>query len=236
MNGKLLLSSAIGSIHEGWAYTVRRTVDWRVHPNTITVAGTGLQLFTAWVFSTGYWTTAGILLIFAGLLDALDGAVARQSGKETAFGAFLDSTLDRISDLALFAGVMACYAFQWNWTYAGLAFYGGATAVLISYSKARAENLITDCKVGLAQRPERIALLAVAGIFHSMGVGLWLIAVFNTLTLIERILYTYQRTSRRRIPAQDLQRIVFLDFDRESPAYAILALICLLLLVLGGIA
>jgi len=196
---------------------------WGVHPNHITIAGTLFQCFAGWLFYRGLWLTGGLVLLGASTFDILDGALARAGDKESRFGAFLDSTLDRVSDMALFGGLLAGYAGRGCAALAVVALYGLVTSVLISYAKARAENLMPDCTVGLAQRPERITLLIAGGLFRSMPLGLGLIALFNTLTVSQRILSTYWSLEGRMPRGRFCRRTVFLDFGRDSRAYRILA-------------
>ncbi len=208
-----------------WSQMVQWVARTGIHPNAITLAGTLCQCFAGWILYSGHSMIAGWFLVFVAPLDALDGAVAKASGKVTRFGAFLDSTLDRISDMALFGGLALFYSRTGHpWLAVG-SLYCLVASVSISYSKARAENLIPDCKVGLAQRPERLTLLIAACVFGSIPAGLALIAVVATLTTAQRIRHTWLQTQDLR--SSKMENYLFLDFGRDSLSYKILALLCL---------
>jgi CDP-diacylglycerol--glycerol-3-phosphate 3-phosphatidyltransferase len=110
----------------------------------------------------------------------------------TAFGAFLDSTLDRYSDLALYMGLVVHYTLIGRPFYMTLAAVAMASSFMVSYSRARAESLIPSCKVGFMERPERLVLLILGGAFTRMAPVLWVIATISTLTVVHRVVYTWQ--------------------------------------------
>jgi CDP-diacylglycerol--glycerol-3-phosphate 3-phosphatidyltransferase len=144
------------------------------------------------MFATGLFKMAAIIIFFAGFLDMLDGQVARRQNRVTAFGAFYDSTLDRYSDMALYMGLLVYYAVVGRSSYVILGAVATAGSVMVSYTRARAESLIPLCKVGFMERPERLVLLIIGGLFDRMAPVLWVIAVVSTLTVIHRIVYTWQ--------------------------------------------
>jgi CDP-diacylglycerol--glycerol-3-phosphate 3-phosphatidyltransferase len=129
----------------------------------------------------------------------LDGQVARREGRVTAFGAFFDSTLDRYSDMALYMGLLVYYAVNDRSSYVILAAVATAGSVMVSYARARAESLIPLCKVGFMERPERLVLLILGGLFDRMAPALWVIAVVSTITVIHRITFTWQETKAGRV-------------------------------------
>ncbi len=131
-------------------------------------------------------------LFLAAFLDMADGQVARRVGRVTAFGAFLDSTLDRYSDLALYMGLVVYYTLAGRTFYMTLAAVAMASSFMVSYSRARAESLIPSCKVGFMERPERLVLLILGGMFNRMAQVLWVIAPISTITVIHRVVYTWQ--------------------------------------------
>src|SRR3712207_5936500 len=141
---------------------VRGLARRRINPNVLTVIGVSINVVSGVLFGLGHFFWAGIILIVANLFDMLDGQVARRTGQVTRFGGFLDSTLDRVSDMAAFVGLMTFYARDTelhstlNVLLAGLALVG---SVLVSYASARAESLIPKCDVGFLRRPERVVLL-----------------------------------------------------------------------------
>ena len=145
----------------------------------------------------GAFSQAAAVLFLAGFLDMADGQVARRAGRVTAFGAFLDSTLDRYSDLALYMGLVVYYTLVGAPFYMGLAAVAMASSFMVSYARARAESLIPSCKVGFLERPERLVLLILGGAFRRMAPVLWVIATFSTLTVIHRVVYTWQEIARR---------------------------------------
>jgi len=165
-----------------------------ISPNALTVFGFFATLAVAWVLSTGRFFLGGFLVLLAGSLDFLDGALARATGRSTKFGAFLDSTLDRFSDAALFLGLLAYYANQGS--YHQIVLIGAALmgSLVTSYTRARAEGLGLKDEVGLFTRTERIILLAIGLIFNQMIVVLWIIAVLSNFTALQRIYHVWRQT------------------------------------------
>lgn len=147
---------------------------------------------------------AAVWMILAGAMDILDGAVARVGSLASAAGAFLDSTLDRLGDVALFAAMVAGFAWQGNFTYVLLASMAMGHAVLISYTRARAEDIIANCKVGYWERGERIAAILIACLFYQVPAVLWQLATLPMLTAIRRVLYTLHVLDHRRRSGHDL--------------------------------
>jgi CDP-diacylglycerol--glycerol-3-phosphate 3-phosphatidyltransferase len=163
-----------------------------INPNFLTFIGLVVNFWAAVMFATGLFKTAAIIIFFAGFLDMLDGQVARRQNRVTAFGAFYDSTLDRYSDMALYLGLLVYYAVVGRTSYVILGAVATAGSVMVSYTRARAESLIPLCKVGFMERPERLVLLIIGGLFDRMAPVLWVIAVVSTITVIHRIVYTWQ--------------------------------------------
>lgn len=166
-----------------------------VTPNVITVVGTiGVVGGALGLFPRGelFWGTV-VSTVFV-LFDMLDGAVARVTGGGTTWGAFLDSTLDRVADAAIFAGLILWLAGKGDdLPLAVLALYCLVSGALVSYAKARAEGLGLTCDVGIAERGERILVALVAagldglGVPYALVVGLWLLAAASTVTVAQRI-------------------------------------------------
>jgi CDP-diacylglycerol--glycerol-3-phosphate 3-phosphatidyltransferase len=161
-------------------------------PNMFTFLALGVNTWAAVTFAMGRFHQAAAALFLAGFLDMADGQVARRIGRVTAFGAFLDSTLDRYSDLALYMGLVVHYTLIGRPFYMALAAVAMASSFMVSYSRARAESLIPLCKVGFMERPERLVLLIMGGAFTRMGQALWVIATISTITVIHRVVYTWQ--------------------------------------------
>ena len=169
-----------------------------INPNVLTFLGLVVNFWAAVLFATGRFRLAAAVIFFAGFLDMLDGQVARRRNRVTAFGAFYDSTLDRYSDMALYMGLLVYYAVIGRTAYVVLAAVATAGSVMVSYARARAESLIPTCKVGFMERPERLVLLILGGAFNRMAPALWVIAVVSTITVIHRIVYTWQETRAGR--------------------------------------
>jgi CDP-diacylglycerol--glycerol-3-phosphate 3-phosphatidyltransferase len=179
-----------------------------VTPNMLTMLGLLLSGITALVIAQGHLFVGGLLILFAGIFDMFDGALARVQNTATSFGAFLDSTLDRYSESIILFGLL-CYALQhadqrdqfWpapaeqNWMVICI-FLTVVGSLIVSYTKARAEGLGVECKTGLLARPERVVILAL-GLLSHMGIwALALLALLTHVTAVERIL-TIQRAMRK---------------------------------------
>ena len=137
------------------------------------------------------------MIIGAGLFDMVDGRVARRTNQVTVFGAFFDSVIDRYSDVVLFFGILVFYARSNHLRYVVLTAFVMVTSLMVSYTRARAEALIGQCKVGFMERPERIVLIILGALFQWAGVMapvLWVLAVLSTITVVHRIQYTYWNT------------------------------------------
>src|SRR5271166_6821936 len=192
-------------IGEGGGWLLRHVVSGLaatgITPNMFTFLALAVNSWAAVLFAVGSFRKAAAVLFLAGFLDMADGQVARRVGRVTAFGAFLDSTLDRYSDLALYMGLVVYYTLAGRPFYMTLAAVAMASSFMVSYSRARAESIIPLCKVGFMERPERLVLLIIGGLFNRMGPVLWVIAVISTLTVIHRIVFTWQETrAGRTIP------------------------------------
>ncbi len=146
--------------------------------------------------AVGRFRTAGLIIIFAGLFDMVDGRVARETNRVTRFGAFFDSVLDRYSDLALLVGLLVYYGTINRPSYVVLTAIVMGASVMVSYTRTRAENIIPACKVGFLERPERTVLLIIGALFDRMAPVLWVIAVLGNLTVVHRMMFTYQEAKR----------------------------------------
>jgi CDP-diacylglycerol--glycerol-3-phosphate 3-phosphatidyltransferase len=168
----------------------------KINPNVLTFCGLLINMVAAGFLAFGRFRTAGFVIIFAGLFDMVDGRVARATNQVTRFGGFFDSVLDRYSDLALLVGLLVYYGTINRPSYVVLTAIVMTASVMISYTRTRAENLIPTCKVGFLERPERIVLLIIGALFDRMAPVLWVIAVLGNLTVIHRMIFTYQETKR----------------------------------------
>jgi CDP-diacylglycerol--glycerol-3-phosphate 3-phosphatidyltransferase len=153
----------------------------------VTLIGFVLTLGVAVVISQGYLRLAGILLIVAAGVDAVDGTLARMYGNATRFGAFLDSTMDRYSESVLFLGVAVYFIGTGATTEVMLTFAVLIGSFMVSYTRARAEGLGFALKGGLLTRFERAVVLIAALILNQLTIGLWLMAVLTNLTAFQRI-------------------------------------------------
>lgn len=168
---------------------VDRLAARRVTPNQVTVAALGVSLLAALCIAGGRLRLGALVLLLAAVGDLLDGMLARQSGQATPFGAFFDSTLDRIGEGAILAAL--AYQFAVTGQPAGVAVTVLALlgSLLVSYTRARAEALGVDCKVGLMSRAERVALLVVGLLLGLPGLAVLALAVLSLYTVGERVLH-----------------------------------------------
>ncbi len=168
----------------------------RIHPNVLTFIGLVINVIAAVLLASGMFRVAGFVILGAAIFDMVDGRVARSTNRVTRFGGFFDSVLDRYSDLGLLMGLLVYYASVNRFFYVVLTAVVMTACVMVSYSRARAENVIPRCKVGFMERPERIVLIIIGALFNRMAPVLWVIAVLGNLTVIHRMIYTWQETAR----------------------------------------
>jgi CDP-diacylglycerol--glycerol-3-phosphate 3-phosphatidyltransferase len=167
-----------------------------INPNLLTVIGFAINFVAAYLFAYGYFRWAGITVFLAGLFDMLDGRVARFTNRVTPFGGFFDSVLDRYSDLCLMIGLLVFYGRINRFWYVVLVAAAMIGSVMVSYTRARAENLISTCKVGFLERPERMVLIIIGAMFDRMAPVLWIIAILSTVTVIHRVVFTWQEARK----------------------------------------
>ena len=168
----------------------------RIHPNVLTFLGLVINTWAAFLFAAGNFRWAAVVVILAGLFDMVDGRVARETNRVTRFGGFFDSVVDRYSDLALFMGLLVYYASINRFFYIVLTAIVMTGSVMVSYARARSECTIPKCKVGFLERPERVVLIIIGALFDRMAPVLWVIAVLSNLTVIHRMIYTWQEARR----------------------------------------
>jgi len=184
-----------GAIGKFFGAIINRIVRWlalsKIHPNVLTFIGLLINIYAAYLFARGKFFYAGLVVIGAGLFDMVDGRVARATDQVTRFGGFFDSVVDRYSDLALLMGLLVYYAGINRNFYIVLTAIVMTGSVMISYTRARAENSIPKCKVGFLERPERIVLIIIGALFDKMAPVLWIIAVLSNWTVIQRMSYTW---------------------------------------------
>jgi CDP-diacylglycerol--glycerol-3-phosphate 3-phosphatidyltransferase len=175
--------------------TVEFLARWRFSPDSLTITGMLFHFLFAWLIAAGHIRWAGIAIMFIAPLDALDGSLARRLGrKQGGFGAFLDSTLDRLAEIILFAG----YLFYFNREGAGLwqaaAYLAITGSLMVSYARSRAEALGLECKIGIASRVERYIIIIVTLLLNLPEVGLLILAVSTYITLAQRIWHVWKQT------------------------------------------
>ena len=166
-----------------------------VSANALTLIGLALNILAAGIVAAGGMTLGGAAFLLASAFDALDGAVARATGTASAFGAFLDSVMDRYSESAMFIGLLAVFASRQQLDVAVGCSVALVGSLLVSYARARAEGLGVDCEVGLLQRPERVVLLAAGLLLADVLLVpiIWLIAIVTNVTVVQRIVYVWRR-------------------------------------------
>jgi len=180
-----------------------------INPNILTVIGVALNVGCGLLFGMGRFFWAGVALIVANLFDMLDGQVARLSGRVTRFGGFLDSSLDRLSDMVVFVGLMVFYARDIESHSTLNVFLAGAGlmgSVMVSYASARAESLIPKCDVGFLRRPERVVLFIIGALSthpgstnffaNRMPAVLWVLAVGSYWTFAHRMYHTWRELTK----------------------------------------
>ena len=177
--------------------TIRRLLPFlfhpRVHPHALTLIGTAISLGAAADFAAGRFRRGAALAALGGIFDLTDGVVARAQGRVTRFGALLDSSLDRLVDVALLAALAIHYAGAGERLWAWVAAAALAGSVLTSYTKARAELWLRDFRGGLLERAERIVLLIAGGLLGAMPLALAAIALGSLVTAAQRILLAHRR-------------------------------------------
>ena len=196
-----MLSTIIGKICTAILDTLVRGISrLGVGPNLLTFFGFLITILSAFYLAQGNFFYAGIVIIFSGIFDMLDGRLARITNNVTKFGAFFDSILDRYSDMILFLALMVHYIKNQQMIYVLLSGIVMIGAIMTSYTRARAESLVPTCKVGFLERPERLVLLIIGTIFGRMAAVLWVMAVLSNLTVVHRILHTWKESSKNNNP------------------------------------
>ncbi|MCS6874305.1 MAG: CDP-alcohol phosphatidyltransferase family protein [Pyrinomonadaceae bacterium] len=190
---------------------VQGIVAAKIHPNILTATGVIINVGCGILFGVGEFFWAGVVLIGANLFDMLDGSVARVTGNVTRFGAFLDSSLDRLSDMVIFSGIIFFYASntaQRSLLNAFLALVAMMGSVMVSYTTARAEAVGVKANVGFLQRPERIVLLILGALSthwesdnffaNRMPQVLWILAIGSFWTFIHRMYFTWIKLKQEK--------------------------------------
>jgi CDP-diacylglycerol--glycerol-3-phosphate 3-phosphatidyltransferase len=175
--------------------SVGRTLSrWHISPDAVTYLGLVLTAGVATLLALGYMRWAGLAYILAAVCDALDGTLARVSGKGSRFGAFLDSTIDRFEESIVFLGLIIYYARLGGQWQVPLVLVATFASLMVSYTKARAEGLAVSCHVGILGRPPRVAILIVALILDQALVGLAILAALSLFTAFQRMHHVWRAT------------------------------------------
>lgn len=177
-------------------FLVARLSRFNVDPNVLTYIGLCINIFATVLFARGLFFWAGLVMLFGGVFDMLDGAVARVTRRVTPFGGFLDSVIDRYSDMLMLFGLLIWYAKIDQIFYVGLTGMAIIGSVMISYTRARAESIIPRCKVGFLERAERVVLIILGALTDRMAVVLWIMAILTNWTAIQRTWFTSRELSR----------------------------------------
>lgn len=174
-------------------YVLKKLFGERGNPNFFTLLGFFATLIASFFILKGFWFLAGLTIILSGLFDLFDGVVARKLGKVTAFGGFLDSVLDRYSDLFLLLALLIYYLKKGDSSLVILTSFVSIGTVLIPYTRARAEAAQIPCNIGLMERAERIILLSAGALFRWMDLVLWILAILTHFTVLQRIYYVWKK-------------------------------------------
>jgi CDP-diacylglycerol--glycerol-3-phosphate 3-phosphatidyltransferase len=164
-------------------------------PDMVTLAGFLGHIAAAFLAASGKFTWAGLVILLTAPFDALDGAMARQRGNNSKFGAFFDSVIDRYSEFALYGGLMVYYGARQDIGGILLVYLSVAGSIMVSYSRARAETLGFSARLGLLSRVERYLVLIPCLLFQFPRIGLWILAIFTNITSIQRIISVKKQSS-----------------------------------------
>ncbi len=167
---------------------------WRISPNSLTIVGMLALFLVAWLIAQGVMQWAAVAIFFIAPLDALDGALARKLGMQQGnFGAFLDSTLDRLAEIILFGGFIFYYVGQDNSWLLAATYVAVTGSLMVSYTRARAEALGHSARVGVLSRVERYVVLTLALLIDMPQIAVVVIAAFTYLTVVQRVVHVWQQ-------------------------------------------
>src|SRR6266571_3176091 len=203
---------------------IKACVALHIHPNTLTLIGVLVNVAAAWALAYGRLLLAFVIMLVANIFDFIDGKVAHITKRESEFGAFWDSTLDRFSDLALATGLIFLYSKLGRSDYVLIAALTLIFSIMTSYARARAESLVQKCKVGFMERPERIVLFMIGAFTNRMAGVLWVVLALSVLAVANRIYYTYLALNGLPLPSKEgptgwFTRAFFWTDDRATLPY-----------------
>jgi CDP-diacylglycerol--glycerol-3-phosphate 3-phosphatidyltransferase len=189
-----MISNRIGHRLDPYLYHLYKKIfGERANPNFFTLMGFFSTLLASFLILKELFIGAGLLIILSGLFDLIDGVAARKLGKVTVFGGFLDSVLDRYSDLLLLLSLLIYYLKNGNTTLVILTAVVSIGTALIPYVRARAEAANVSCNTGLMERAERIILLAAGALLGWMEPILWILAILTHFTVLQRIYHVWRK-------------------------------------------
>ncbi|HEY0363187.1 MAG TPA: CDP-alcohol phosphatidyltransferase family protein [Solirubrobacteraceae bacterium] len=184
-----------------------RLIESRLTPNAISLTGFALNVLAAALVWQELFIWGGIAFIVGSVCDTLDGRYSRMSGKGTQFGAFLDSTLDRIEEGIVLTAIAYVFAKDGNEVAAAAVVLAVLASLMVSYTRARAEALGVECKVGIANRAVRVVILSVGIVFADLDLlapAVYVLAGLGIITVLQRILHVRKELTRLAQPASDL--------------------------------
>ncbi len=185
-----------------------------ISPNLLTFIGLGISIVASGLLWAGKFRVAGLVMLVGGFFDMMDGGVARARGGGNSFGAFLDSIVDRYSDLFLLTGLILFFAGQGKPGFVALGCVAMVGTALVPYARARAECFIPSCTVGWMERPERILLMAAGALLEMVELALAILAILAHFTVLQRIHFCWQRLPGGRSPGRGEE-----GRAEESPRY-----------------
>jgi CDP-diacylglycerol--glycerol-3-phosphate 3-phosphatidyltransferase len=198
-----MLVDRIRGLTEGVRSALARAVGrLGISPNTLTLAGYVLHLPALYALATGHMRLGGLAVAVASLFDALDGSVAREMRQASAFGAFLDSTLDRYSEATILLGLLMYYSRKGALLETVLIYVAAVGSFMVSYTRARAEGAGIACKTGWFTRFERVLLIVICLVTRQVRLLVWALAILANLTAVQRVLYVWGETRGRDKPGQ----------------------------------
>jgi len=193
-----MLSERLRGWTDGLRETIGRTVGrLGISPNALTLVGYALNLVVMYVLALGHLRLGGALVLFAGLFDALDGAVARATDRTSTFGAFFDSVMDRYSEATVLFGLLLWYLGSGAHFEPALIYVVTVGSLMVSYARARAEGLGLECRTGLMTRLERVALLSIGLMALQARITLLTLAILTNLTALQRIVHVWRATRQQ---------------------------------------
>jgi CDP-diacylglycerol--glycerol-3-phosphate 3-phosphatidyltransferase len=188
-----------------------------ISPNGLTLGGLVVTTAGAVVLAYGHLRIAGLILVFAGLFDILDGALARASGRQYRYGAFLDSTVDRYSEGIVYAGILVYFLGRHAVTEPLLVFAALFGSLAVSYVRARAQSLGFTCDVGFLARPERVVIIAVGLILGYLWLALWVLAIGTNLTALQRVAVVWRQSRDDRLADRAARKAELRAWHAERP-------------------